>query len=227
MPRCSHASADRPAAQRIWDLDEARLSGNPEWDIRADWIDYEAAGATGPDDLITAIRPVLDATMLSQDIIDLALRSSIDPERHPGAGRAHRRAALRAARTARSRKASAAWSCRSSPEPTIREATIGENLRFGTAKGPALADKALSANPYIMSVLKEVGLDETLYDMGLEIASNAIELFADLPPDNPLFQQLTFMTPEEIPDYQILLQRLQGRQVRRAPRSTTARRSSR
>ena len=91
------------------------------------------------------------------------------------------------------------------------EATIGENLRFGTANGPALADKALSANPYIMSVLKEVGLDETLYDMGLEIASNAIELFADLPPDNPLFQQLTFMTPEEIPDYQILLQRLQGR----------------
>ena len=88
-----------------------------------------------------------------------------------------------------------------------REATIGENLLFGTATGPALADKALAANPYFMSVLKELGLDETLYDMGMEIADQAIELFADLPPDHPFFQQLTFMTPEEIPDYQALLQR--------------------
>ena len=78
-----------------------------------------------------------------------------------------------------------------------------------------------------MSVLKEVGLDETLYDMGLEIASNAIELFADLPPDNPLFQQLTFMTPEEIPDYQIAAAEAAGPNYAERARATTARRSSR
>ena len=96
--------ADSPEAKRAWDPDEARLSGNPDLDIRSDWIDYEAAGATGPHDLITAIRPVLDATMLSQDIIDLALRSSIEPERHPELVEQHRRAALGAARPARARK---------------------------------------------------------------------------------------------------------------------------
>ena len=203
-------AANGPAGKRVWDADEARLSGNPEWDIRADWIDYEAAGATGPHDLITAIRPVLDATILSQDIIDLALRSSIEPERHPEL--VGRIIELRSALRERLEHESlSSLVVPFEPGTYNPEATIGENLRFGTAKGPALADKALAANPYIMSVLKEVGLDETLYDMGLEIASNAIELFADLPPDNPLFQQLTFMTPEEIPDYQILLQRLQGR----------------
>ncbi len=47
--------------------------------------------------------------------------------------------------------------------------------------------------------------------MGLEIAANAIELFADLPPDHPFFQQLAFMPPEDIPEYQQLLQKLRGR----------------
>ena len=62
-----------------------------------------------------------------------------------------------------------------------------------------------------MSVLKSVGLDQALYEMGMEIASNAVELFADLAPDNPLFQQLTFMAPEEIPEYDALVQKLQGK----------------
>ena len=147
---------------------------------------------------------------LSQDIIDLALRSSIEPERHPEL--VERIVEVRSALRERLEHESlSSLVVPFEPGTYNPEATIGENLRFGTAKGPALADKALAANPYFMSVLKEVGLDETLYDMGLEIASNAIELFADLPPDNPLFQQLTFMTPEEIPDYQVLLQRLQGR----------------
>ena len=62
--------------------------------------------------------------------------------------------------------------------------------------------------------------------MGLEIADSAIELFADLPPDHPFFQQLAFMTPDEIPDYQALLQRLQGPHSMPMPRGRP-RRSSR
>ena len=59
-------------------------AGNPDFDIRSDWIDYEAAGATGPDDLFTAIRPVLDAVHAVAATFSIsALRSSIDPERHP------------------------------------------------------------------------------------------------------------------------------------------------
>jgi putative ABC transport system ATP-binding protein len=38
-----------------------------------------------------------------------------------------------------------------------------------------------------------------------------VELFADLPPDHPFFQQLTFMTADDIPEYQLLLQKLKGK----------------
>jgi putative ABC transport system ATP-binding protein len=62
-----------------------------------------------------------------------------------------------------------------------------------------------------VSVLTKFGLDRDLYAMGLDIAEQAIELFADLPPDHPFFQQLAFMSPEEIPVYQALVQKLKGK----------------
>jgi putative ABC transport system ATP-binding protein len=55
------------------------------------------------------------------------------------------------------------------------------------------------------------GIDRELYGMGMEIAENAVDLFSDLPPDHPFFQQLTFMTADDIPQYQLLLQKLKGR----------------
>ncbi len=96
--------ADSPEAKRAWDPDEARLSGNPEWDIRSDWIDYEAAGATGPHDLIT-----VDPAGARRD-------DAVAGHHRPGAallhraraasraGRADRRVAIGAARAARARE---------------------------------------------------------------------------------------------------------------------------
>ncbi len=78
------------ALHRQWNVDEARKAGNPDYDINSDWIDYHSAGATGPDDLYHAVRPVLDAVILSQDILDLGLRSRVDPARPSGNYRPHR-----------------------------------------------------------------------------------------------------------------------------------------
>jgi putative ABC transport system ATP-binding protein len=91
------------------------------------------------------------------------------------------------------------------------EATVGENLLFGAATGPKLMGRAIASNPYFQSVFRRTGLDRILYDMGIEIAENAVNLFSDLPPDHPFFQQLTFMTADDLPQYQVLLQRLKGK----------------
>ncbi len=198
------------AVQRRWDVDEAGRSGNPDFDISSDWIDYASAGATGPHDLFEAVRRVLDAVLLSRDILDLGLRSSVEVARHPEL--AGRIVELRAALRSRlEQEGLSGLVVPFEPGAYNKEATIGENLLFGAAAGPELADRALAANPYFASVLKQAGLDRTLYEMGLEIAEQAIELFADLPPDHPFFQQLAFMTPEEIPAYETLLQRLKNR----------------
>jgi putative ABC transport system ATP-binding protein len=195
---------------RKWEMIEALKAGNPDFDPGSDWIDYEAIGAKGQHDLIEAIRPALDATMLTGDIMDLALRSSVDPARSPEL--VARIIELRTALRQRlDQEGLSNLVVPFEPHSYNTEATVGENLRFGTATGAELSDKQLARNPYVISVLKAAGLDRALYDMGMEIASNAVELFADLAPDNPLFQQLTFMAPEEIPEYDALVQKLQGK----------------
>ncbi|RWC33852.1 MAG: ABC transporter ATP-binding protein [Mesorhizobium sp.] len=198
------------ADQHRWNIDEARRSGNPDLDIRSDWINYASAGATGPHDLFEAVRRVLDAVVLSRDILDLGLRSSADLTRHTELAR--RIVELRAAlRTRLEQEGLSGLVVPFEPGAYNKEATIGQNLLFGAAAGPELADRVLAANPYFASVLKQAGLDRTLYGMGMEIAEQAIELFADLPPDHQFFQQLAFMSAEEIPAYETLLQRLKNR----------------
>jgi putative ABC transport system ATP-binding protein len=198
------------AENRKWHIDEAAKAGNPDYDVNSDWIDYRSAGATGPDDLYHAVRPVLDAVVLSQDILDLGLRSRVEPALHPEiTGRiVEVRDALRERLNGNGLSGLVASF---EPDAYNAQATIGENMLFGAATGSELTGQNLASNAYFRAVLVEDGLAEALYNMGLQIADNAIELFADLPPDHPFFQQLAFMTAEDIPEYQQLLQRLRGK----------------
>lgn len=198
------------AAHRKWELVEAKLAGNPSFDVNSDWVDYQAAGATGPDDLLLKIRPVLDAVLLTNDVLALAVRSTIDPNRNAAfaAGIVEMRSALRQRLEEEKLSDLVVFF---EPGSYNIEATIGENLLFGTITDQVMWDGALEGHPFFKTVLQRVGLRDVFYEMGLEIAENVVELFRDLPPDHPFFQQLTFMTAEEIPLYEALLQKVRGR----------------
>ncbi|WFU12500.1 ATP-binding cassette domain-containing protein (plasmid) [Rhizobium sp. CB3090] len=202
---------DDEAANEIkWRMIEARRAGNPELDISSDWVDYAAAGATGPHDIYTVIRPVLDAVAMSQDILDMALRSNVDTAAHEDL--TSRIVELRQALRLRLQEENIEGLVVPFEFDTYNpQATVGENLLFGTLKRPLMTNRKLAAHPYFQKLFTETGLDTDLYDMGLEIAENAVELFTDLPPDHPFFQQLTFMTAEDIPTYETLLQKLNGK----------------
>jgi putative ABC transport system ATP-binding protein len=91
------------------------------------------------------------------------------------------------------------------------EATVGENLLFGTMRDSSQSIRTVIESEYFRSLMRETGLVKTLFEMGYTIAENIVEIFADLPGDHPFFQQLTFMTPDDVPVYQQMLQRLQSR----------------
>ena len=194
---------------------EAERSGNPLLDLNSDWVDYHAAGADGPEGLLKVIRPVLDAVTISQDIFDLALRSQVNTTSHQ----------LLTDRIVEVRQALRRRLHEEGLDDIVvpfeadaynSQATVGENLLFGTMRTSKMTGQRLAAHPHFLKVMRDTGIGSHLYEMGLEIAANAVELFRDLPPDHPFFQQLTFMSAEDIPFYEALLQKLQGTTITQA-----------
>jgi len=198
---------DAARKNRLWAQKEARLAENPDFDTSGEWIDYAGLGVDGPEALMTRVLSALDAVLMTRDILDLALRSVMNPADHPALATSI--VAMRQSlREELAKQGIDGLIVPFEPEAYNNEATVFENLLFGNPRKPALMPAEIGKNAYFRSVLKAQGLDEPLFVMGREIARNTIELFADLPPDHVFFQQLTFMTADEIPAYQALLQKL-------------------
>jgi putative ABC transport system ATP-binding protein len=202
-------------SQRDWEREEARRSGNSQLDVNGNWIDYHGVGATGPADLLDAIKPVLDAVQLTDELLNLGLRSN--PRIHRDSAIAARLVEARAAfRNELDAKGLTGLVVPFQARSYNPEATISENLLFGAATDSTFSDDRLATQDYFRSVLRKTGMDGLLYEAGLAIASQAVELFRDLPPDHPFFQRLSFMAAEEIPEYQSLLARLWGKPMESA-----------
>jgi putative ABC transport system ATP-binding protein len=200
----------KEALWRKWEVAEARKAGNPAFDMRGEWVDYRRAGVDGPGDLFEALLPVLDTVMLANDVFEIGLRTAISPERHPDIPPR----IVEARSVLRRRMADQDMAGLVIPfldgvyNP---EATVAENLLFGTATGPAFADQSLARNPYVRRILAETGLDQRLYEMGYDIAENIVELFRDMTPDPSLMQQVSITSEDELQQLKVIAQRRDGR----------------
>src|SRR4029077_11206277 len=187
-------------------LAEARHSGNTDLDPGADWIDYEAAGAKDEKELIQRTVEVLRAVDLDEDVYSLGLRGKLNPQKRPevaeGILAARRALADRLAEEGISHLVE-----RFDPERYNSNASLAENLLFGTPVGPAFDFDCLAQNTYVLRVLDKVGLTGDLVAMGAEVAQTMVELFADLPPDHEFFEQYSFISAGDLPEFQAILAR--------------------
>ena len=88
------------------------------------------------------------------------------------------------------------------PERYNNNATVAENLLFGSPVGPVFAIDSMAENTYVLEVLEKVGLTGDFLDMGVQVARTMIELFADLPPGHQFFEQFSFISSDDLPDFQ-------------------------
>jgi len=58
----------------------------------------------------------------------------------------------------------------------------------------------LAANAEVRKLLDDTGLTADLEQAGIEVARLMLELFADEPPDSPLFAEYSFISPEDLDD---------------------------
>ncbi len=85
---------------------------------------------------------------------------------------------------------------------------VGSLAVAGVVSDELLGAENLVKDEHMRRVLADTGLDSFLFDMGIELAETAIELFADLSPDNPFFEQLNFMSADEMEEYPLILSRI-------------------
>jgi ABC-type branched-subunit amino acid transport system ATPase component len=102
-------------------------------------------------------------------------------------------------------------------------ATVAENLMFGTARNGVYEEDNLARDPHVLRVLEEAGLRRRFLEIGYDVAGTMVELFADLPPEHEFFQQFSFISSEDLPDYKDLLQRAKPETLEQLPEADRVR----
>ena len=87
------------------------------------------------------------------------------------------------------------------PNPGSTPPGGGGKMLFGAPLNDRFDMDRLAEHPYVLSVLDRAGLTDDFVTIGLRVAETMVELFADLPPDHEFFQQYSFISAEELPDY--------------------------
>ncbi|MCY4240087.1 MAG: ABC transporter ATP-binding protein [Rhodospirillaceae bacterium] len=201
--------ADSEKSERDRYISDARASANIDADPDADWLDYEAAGIGDRSALDQKCLDYIRLVDLGDDLYQFGLRGTIDPEDRPDLAEA----VLKARVALHQRLAEANQSALVEPFDQAKynsNATVAENLLFGTPASDALDIERLAEHPYVREVIRRAGLSDPLLKTGIKLAETMVEIFADLPPGHAFFDQFSFFGSDEMPDYQQLLARTSG-----------------
>ncbi|HML09212.1 MAG TPA: ABC transporter ATP-binding protein/permease [Stellaceae bacterium] len=202
---------DELAKKRAKELFEARRAGNIDLDIDADWIDYASAGVANGEELTLRITQVLSRLGFEEDVYGIGLRGRVDPTVNPNL----------AARLLEARKALSERLVRDGitnfvetydPERYNTNATVAENLLFGTPIGPVFDFDALADNTYVRSVLDKVGLTDDLVEAGREITAKTFEFVTELPAE--LFEEYSLIGVDDLPEFKTILTAIDGHEVK-------------
>ncbi|MFN4090702.1 MAG: ABC transporter ATP-binding protein, partial [Alphaproteobacteria bacterium] len=88
-----------------------------------------------------------------------------------------------------------------------QNASLAENLLFGSPVGPVFDIENLAADPHVRSVLKRAGLTDDLVSAGREVAETMVELFGDVDPGQEIFERYSFIKAEDLPTFQAIVAR--------------------
>ena len=200
------------AGRARWDRrrSEAERAGNSVHDIRADWIDYTGAGVDDAESMNARAIEVLSIADMDEDIYQLGLQSSVDPDAAPELARG----VLEARGMLRAKLADAR--AEHLVDPFDRDAynvnmTVAENLLFGTPRDRTFDPEDLAGNEHVRKVLTDVGLMDDFVDIGRRVAEVMVDLFADVAPGSELFEQFSFISSDDLPEFRGLLSRTESR----------------
>ena len=198
---------DEDRAEREFQSREAARAGNTVLDINADWIDYQSADASDAREMEVRIHEVLTTVELEETMFELGLRSTVDLDRTPELAKTlvcARQAMLKCLDETRVKDLVE----RFDPARYVRNATLAENLLFGTPVGDVFDIENLARNAYVRKVLAETGLAVDLLKIGHKVAESMVELFSGLPPGHEMFERFSFIRDDDLPLFKQILSKV-------------------
>jgi ABC-type multidrug transport system fused ATPase/permease subunit len=187
-------------------LAEAAIAGNAVDDIRAGWIDHEALGLKDDGDLKRATLKALAMADMVEDVYQLGLRVTIDVKRSPALVEQLMKA-REGMRAGLAGQAGMQLVEPFDPAKFIMNATLAENLFFGTADPAAFDPENLGSNAYVLSVLDKTGLTGDFLEMGLGVIANLLELVGDVSEGSSLLAEVSVVKLDELPDYRPVVEK--------------------
>jgi len=203
-PLAENKGNGEDTAAREARLKESQESGNSEFDFFDDWIDYAAAGTAESSELMDRLTSTLAAVDLEDDIFKIGLRRVVNPDDYAGLSKG----LLDARRTVREKLKDpelAGLVEEFDPDTFNTNASVAENILFGTPADDTFALENLGENQYLAEVLERVGLTGAFLDMGRSMATLMVELFRDLPPGHEFFDRFSFIDCDDLPEFQRIL----------------------
>ncbi len=183
---------------------EALLTGNSQDLFNGEWVDYAALGLSDPKLLRRRINDVLETVELEQFVLNHGLRLRIGmPERSDE----WMGTFLRARELVDSQLKTDEYQDLVEPfdpERYNENASVGENLIFGTILDPDLTRDDLARDPFVMELLDKTGITFDFLIIGKKLTETMIELFSDLPPGHEYFERFSFIRHRDLADYQAI-----------------------
>ena len=195
------------ASDRERHIVEAENTGNVSHDINANWVDVNAAGADSEDDLVGRMQHYLKIVGLEDDVYSIGLRQNIEPSERPElvenllAARKNMRERLDEGKVSDYVESFDADKFNSN-------ASVAENILFGTPVGANFEIENLGHNDYVMDLLEKVGLKEEFMQKGQRLAEIMVDLFQGLAPDHEFWERFSFIGPDDLPEFQAILKRI-------------------
>ncbi|MEH6629399.1 MAG: ABC transporter transmembrane domain-containing protein [Halopseudomonas aestusnigri] len=199
-----HDTATKDEALR--DRQEAARTGNTILNPMGEWVDYKSAGIDDPVQLVPRVTDVLRNVDLEEDVYRFGLSGIVDIESRPDIAESilgAREALKEHLKSIGAEDLVNAFD----PESYNKNATLRENLLFGTPRNSDYAGDNLLAMPILREAVAEAELRDSIYNMGLSIARTMVELFTGLPPTHPFFEQFSFISADDLPEFDMIVKR--------------------
>ena len=187
---------------------EAALTGNSLLDVNVSWEDHERAGLDDPSELDERLLDLFALVGLEGDLYRLGLASHLDADEDGAIVEkiltARGEVAERISQDGAWAKLVELWSM----DAFNHSATIGENTLYAVPREPGSKVWDAAQHAPVQAALKEAGVFAELVEMGTEVASTMIELFADTGADASLIGDYSFLAADELPLFEERLRKV-------------------